>query len=87
LSKVKLYCKAAKGKQWGKVRVETSTTSNFTPIKGANGPTVYFAIDIDIPEELLKPGPVPVVSVAIEPSKARVQVNQGHFPMLEQVVE
>jgi hypothetical protein len=90
--KAKLYVRAARHRRFrDSYRIETSMTYNPEPLTvGTPGSyegqesvhTAFFALQIDVPEELLKPSAIPLVSVEIDANGATTVT-----PSVEQVVD
>jgi hypothetical protein len=67
--KVKLYVRAAKSNKWRRgYKVAVDMAYDGAPLETADGTPIYtaqFALTLEIPEEMLKPGALPEVTAAV----------------------
>ena len=88
--KTKVYVRLARDRNpWAKtpVKVEAHTKPKAQPLRGANGPlhTIHFALELDIPDELLAPARWPVIEVSLdEATAAQVPIEVDPTPLQEE---
>jgi hypothetical protein len=78
--KAKVYMRLARdGNPWAKTRikVDASTSPKATPLTGAQGQlhTLHFALELDVPDELLSPAKWPVVEVSLGETPVQVPIE------------
>lgn len=84
--KVKLYVRVARHHRLRRgIKVETSQTYKGQPLTVGSGfaeqaiYTAHFVLNLDIPEEMLRPGALPEINVTVDPAQAT-----GLVPVVEQ---
>lgn len=78
--KMKVYVRLARDtNSWAKtrVKVDASPTPKARPLKGATGDlhTVHFALELDIPDEMLSPAKWPVIEVSVGDTPVQIPIE------------
>jgi len=75
--KTRIYLRIARGSR-GKSRVMASVSPKIEPIKSGSGysveylPTVYFAVDFNIPNDLFEQAQIPIAEINVAMKDAKV---------------
>lgn len=80
MAKTRLFCRARLNHNEA-LEVEVTKTATFNIPKGAQSPTVFFALDVEIPDDLLL-YQMPVASIAINPADAHLLAGQARIGRL-----